>query len=81
MKNENVEKPQLNLADVCGSFLSPDDKNTFANWLISLKRDDLVYENFNGYEYRKEFKTIRQLYSEWYLNYRQLVTANRSGCL
>jgi hypothetical protein len=70
MKNENVEKPQLNLADVSGSFLSPDDKNTFANWLISLKRDDLVYENFNGYEYRKEFKTIRQLYSEWYLNYR-----------
>ena len=63
-----------NIPDVSGTFLSPDDKNNFANWLISLKLDDLIYENFNGFEYRKEFKTIRQLYSEWHSNHYKTIT-------
>jgi antibiotic biosynthesis monooxygenase (ABM) superfamily enzyme len=56
--------------NVTNSFLSPDDKNDFADWLKSLKREDLIRENFNGYEYEKVFKTVGELYNEWYNNVR-----------
>jgi hypothetical protein len=53
------------------SFLSPDDKNSFARWLLSLKRYELVKEVFNGYEFRSEFKTPNELYDEWYNDIRK----------
>jgi hypothetical protein len=58
-------KVKINLVN---SFLSPEHKNEFANWLLSLDIEDLVKDEFNGYEFRKEFKTPGELYNEWYNN-------------
>lgn len=46
-------------------ILYPEDKDIFANWLLSLKKEDLIKDNFNGYEFRKEFKLLGELYNEW----------------
>lgn len=48
--------------------LTPDDKDSFARWLLSLKDDDLVINKFNGYMYDKRypFKSINYLYNEWW---------------
>ena len=50
--------------------LTPDDKDSFAKWLLSLKRDDLIVNNFNGYMYDKTYKSINDLYTEWWYGQR-----------
>lgn len=46
--------------------LLPIDKDDFANWLLTLKRDDLVCDKFNGFMFDKTFKSISDLFVEWY---------------
>ncbi len=53
------------------TFMSPGDVKGFAEWLLTLERDDIVKEVFNGYEQRKEFKSANELYCEWYNNVRK----------
>ena len=50
--------------------LTPDDKDSFSKWLLSLKRDDLVVNNFNGYMYDKTYESINDLYTEWFYGQR-----------
>ncbi|MDD5649262.1 MAG: hypothetical protein PHF86_02410 [Candidatus Nanoarchaeia archaeon] len=45
--------------------LYPEDKDIFANYLLSLKKEDLIKDEFNGYEYRKEFKLLAEIFNEW----------------
>lgn len=46
--------------------LTPDDKKRFAEWLLSLKENDLVCNKFNGFMYDKTYKSIDDLYNEWF---------------
>lgn len=55
-----------NVPDPTRWALTPDDKNSFANWLLTLKRDDLVINKFNGFMYDKTYKSINDLYNEWW---------------
>ena len=55
-----------NVPDPTQWALVPDDKNSFARWLLSLKDDDLVINKFNGYMYDKTYKSINDLYNEWW---------------
>jgi len=55
-----------NVPDPTKWALVPDDKDSFARWLLTLKRDDLVIDKFNGYMFDKTFKSINDLYNEWW---------------
>ena len=57
--------------------LIPDDKNSFAHWLLSLKEDDLVINKFNGYMYDKTYKSIDDLYTEWFYGQRVIEQKKR----
>lgn len=56
----------INVPDPTKWVLVPDDKDNFAKWLLMLKRDDLVINKFNGFMYDKTFKSINDLYCEWW---------------
>lgn len=56
--------------DASNWYLTPKDKKRFAEWLLSLKDDDLVCDKFNGYMYDKTYKLISDLYNEWFYNVR-----------
>lgn len=66
--------------DPSNDYLTPENKDEFANWLLSLKHDPfgngeqpLVKEHFNGFMYEKVFKSVRDLYLEWWnKKYRKL---------
>lgn len=47
----------------------PEYVKPFANWLLSLNREDLTINRFNGFSQDKEFKTLEELFDEWYENY------------
>jgi len=42
------------------------DVKAFGEWLLKLPEYDLVHNRYNGYEYVKEYKSIRKLFTEFY---------------
>jgi len=52
--------------NACDWYLLPSDKKKFAEWLINLKDEDLVCDKFNGFMYDKTYKSIKDLYMEWW---------------
>ena len=56
--------------DPCELPVDPSNKKSFVNWLSSLKEDDLITNKFNGFMYDKTYKSIKDLYYEWFFGKR-----------